>query len=341
MFRSIQSRSGDNRSASVATARASAPKSARFAADPLLDALRARLLELALEARGSIGETQPAEAEVRRAQSEALIAQVEILSEIEDERQKRTPEPYERLRETRAWEVGSGEQFDDDDVARMVRMASLKLGIRSRHHSEEEAIEASRGIKFEALPSIERRAAEIVLRRRRAARNKPMDPASRIANHVRREWVAKVRPVRRKKGGTSLFSGPRSVVPISSIVRTAVPILDKLAGKPIASGIPTSRDLRTMKSAGMAALFAIVQMEHGTSSLEAIYKTLRTLRLERGMPDNKLINRKKLCDKGFNYPRISGGQAYACSVEVRCNSASDIDGVSRSWLKGRNALGFR
>ena len=334
MLRSSQSPSFSNGGAL-------ASKSKGFTPDSLLDALKLRLRELASERLASMSETQPAEADVRHAESEALIAQVDIFDRIDDEREKRLPARYERLRETRAWEVGRGEPFDDNDVARKVRMASLKLGIRSRHHSEEEAIEASRGIRFEDLPSIERRAAEIVLRRRRAARNKPMDPASRIANHVRREWFAKGRPVRRKKGRISLFSGPRSLVSISSIVRTAVPILGKLAGKPIASGIPTSRDLRTMKSAGMAALFAIVQMEYGASSLEAVYKALRTFRRQGGMPSIGLISKKKLRDKGFTQPRISGGQANASSVEVRCNSASDIDGVSRSWLKGRNKLGFR
>jgi hypothetical protein len=318
-----------------------APKSARFARDPLLDALQARLRELALEARGSISETQPAGADDRHAQSEALIAQVEILSEIEDERQKRVPEPYERLRETRVWEVGRGEPFGDDDVARMVRMVSLRLGIRSRHHSEEEAIEASRGIKFEDLPSIERRAAEIILRRRRAARNNRMEPASRIANHVRGEWFAKVPPARRRKGGISFFSDSRIVVPIPSIARIAVPILDNLVGKPIASAIPTSRDPHTMKPAGMAALFAIVQMEHGASSFEAVYKAFRAFRRAGGMPSIPLIINKQLSDKDFSEPRIAGRQGYASFVEVQCNSASDIDGVTHSWRKGTNKLGFR
>jgi hypothetical protein len=325
----------------MATERALAPKSTGFTSDPLLDSLKLRLRDLALERHASTSDTQPAEVDVRHAESEALIAQVDIFDGIENEREKRLPARYERSRETRAWEVGRGEPFDEDDAARKARMASLRLGIRSRHHSEEEAIEASRGIEFEDLPSIERRAAEIALGRRRAARNKPMDPASRIANHIRQEWFAKVRPVRRKKGGISLFSGPRSVVPISSIVRTTVPILDKLAGKPMASGIPTSRDLLTMKSAGMAALFAIVQTEHPTSSLEAVYKALRTFRREGGMLNIALISKRKAHDKDFNHPRISGGQAHACFVEVRCNSASDIDGASRSWPKGRNKLGFR
>jgi hypothetical protein len=219
-----------------------------------------------------------AEADLRTAETEALVAQVEILDGIEDERQKHLPARYERLRETRAWEVGRGEPFDDDDAARKVRKASLRLGIRSRRHSEEKAIEASRGIKFKDLPSIERRAAEIVLGRRRAARNNPMEPASRIARYVRREWFAKVPPVRRKKGGISLFSGPRIVVPISSIVRIAVPILDQLAGKPIASGIPANRDPRTMKPAGMAALYAVVRLEYGSASLERVYNVLLELR---------------------------------------------------------------
>jgi hypothetical protein len=225
-----------------------------------------------------MSEASFAEADVRTAEKEALIARTDIFDGIEDERERRLPPRYERLKEIRAWEVSGGQQLDIDDVARRVRMASLKLGIRSRRHSEEEAIEASSGIKFEDLPSIERRAVEIVLRRRRAARNNKTEPASRIANYVRCEWFAKVRPVRRNKGGISLFSGPRILVPVSSIVRIAVPILDQLAGKPIPSGIPTNRDPLTMKPAGMAALYAIVRSEYGTVSLEAVYKVLRAFR---------------------------------------------------------------
>jgi hypothetical protein len=250
----------------------------QFVPDPMLDALQMRLRELALERHASMSEAPFAEADVRSAEKEALIAQTEIFDGIEDERERRLPPRYERLKEIRAWEVGSRQQLDIDDVARMVCMASLKLGIRSRRHSEEEAIEASSGIKFEDLPSIERRAVEIILRRRRAARNNKMEPASRIANYVRRERFAKVPPVQRNKGGISLFSGPRIVVPISSIVRIAVPILDQLAGKPIASGIPTNRDPRTMKPTGMAALYAIVQLEHGSASFERVYNVLRELR---------------------------------------------------------------
>jgi hypothetical protein len=276
--------------ASTVIDRTSAPKSARFAPDPLLEALQRRLRELAFEAHTSISEEPLAEADIRPIEMEALIAQADIFDGIDDERERRLPPRYERVKEIRAWEVGGGKQFDIDEVARMVRMASLKLGIRSRRHSEEEAIKASRGIKFEDLPSIEQRSVEIVLRRRRSARNNPRDPASRIANHVRREWFAKVPPVRRTKGEISFFSGPRIVVPISSIVRIAVPILDQLAGKPIASGIPTSCDSRTIKNAGMAALFAIVQMECGRVPNDTIYRAL--LKFRRGwgwMPHNTLI----------------------------------------------------
>jgi hypothetical protein len=255
-----------------------APKSAGFTPNLLLDALKERLRELALETRAAMNEAPLVETDIQRAEIEARIAQFEIFAGIDDERERRLPSRCERLQDVRAWEVGSGKRFDIDDVARMVRMASLKLGIRSRRHSEQRAIEASRGIKFDNLPSIERRAAEIVLGLRRAARNNPRDPASRIANCVRREWFQKVPSVRRKKGGISFFSGSRTVVPISSIVRIAAPILDQLARKPIASAIPTSRDPRTMKPAGMAALYAIVLLEYGKASFERVYKALRELR---------------------------------------------------------------
>ena len=184
------------------------------------------------------------ETDIQRAEIEARIAQFEIFAGIDDEREGAFPPRYERLQDVRAWEVGSGKRFDIDDVARMVRMASLKLGIRSRRHSEQRAIEASRGIKFDNLPSIERRAAEIVLGLRRAARNYPMDPASRIANCVRREWFQKVRSVRRKKGGISFFSGPRIVVPISSIVRIAVP-----NSRPACGDADSKRDSHSSRSA--------------------------------------------------------------------------------------------
>jgi hypothetical protein len=193
---------------------------------------------------------------------------------IQDERLRRLTAAYERRRDYRASKAGRGQPFDPDFAARLVRIASLKLGIRSRRHSEQEAFEASRGIKFEGLPSIERRAAEIVLGRRRAARNNPLDPATRIAGFVRCEWFSENPRVRRKKTeGISLHEIDRIPIPIPSIVRIAVPILDQLAGKPIASGIPTSRDPRFMEPAGMAALLAIVRLARGgRASFEAVYK---------------------------------------------------------------------
>jgi hypothetical protein len=169
-------------------------------------------------------------------------------------RRAQLPTREKLLLELRAWKV-EGKPFDIDFLACLARIASLKLGIRSRRHSEEEAIDISMGIKFRDLATIEHRAVKIVLGRRRAAKNNCMEPASRIANQIRSEWLQPVRSIRRNKG---------VLVSIATIIRTAVPILDKLAGEPIASGIPTSRDLLSMKPAGMAALFAIVQLEYGS-----------------------------------------------------------------------------
>lgn len=246
-------------------------KFAVFAPNPILEALKARLREMALEARASRNQASVADDEVRSLDKEARIAQAEIFLAIRDERQNRRPDRYERQLELREWEV-AGEPFDVDFAARLVRIASLKCGRRSRRYSEEKAIEASSGIKFQDLPAIERRAVEIVLGRRRVAKNNRMEPASRIANQVRREWLTPVPPVRRNKGRP---------ISISSIVRVAVPILDQLAGKPIASGIPTSRDLLSMKPAGMAALFAIVQLEFGERSpFESVYEALLEFRRE-------------------------------------------------------------
>jgi hypothetical protein len=229
-----------------------------------------RLRELASEPRASVNEAQPVgESDGRLAERAALLAQVNIFSAIHDERRSRLPDRYKRLREFRAWKVG-GQPFDIDQAARLVRIGSLKLGIRSRRHSEEEAIEASSGIKFQDLPSVERRAVEIVLGRRRAAKNNRREPASRIADLVRSEWTPVVPVVRCNKGAP---------ISISSIVRIAVPILDKLADKPIASGIPTSPDLQSIKLAGMAALFAIVQLEYGMASpLKSVYEALLEFR---------------------------------------------------------------
>jgi hypothetical protein len=120
----------------------------------MLQALRMRLRELALERRASMSEAPFAETDIQRAEFDAQLAQFEIFAEIEEERERRLPPRYERLQQIRAWEVSSGKQFDIDVVARMVRMASLRLGIRCRRHSEEKAIQASAGIKFEDLPSI-------------------------------------------------------------------------------------------------------------------------------------------------------------------------------------------
>jgi hypothetical protein len=254
----------------------SARKLAALAQDPVLDALRMQLRELALEARASVNEEPVMEADVRRAELEAQIAQAGIFLAIQDERQNRRLPGYERLRALRAWKV-EGEPFDIDHAARLVRIVSLKLEIRSRRHSEEEAIEASKGVKFQDLPSIERRAAEIVLGRRRAAKSNRREPASRIANQVRSEWLALVPSVRCNNG---------TPISISSIVRIAIPILDQLAGKTVASGIPTSGDLRSMKSAGMAALFAIVQLEYGSvTPLKSVYEVLLEFRREQSGPD--------------------------------------------------------
>jgi hypothetical protein len=254
----------------------------RFAPDPLLDALQTRLREMALEARASTNKGQIKD-DALSVDVEVQIAQAEIFWAINDERRSRLPPRYERRRSIRAWEVGSGELFDEDQAARLARMCSLRLGIRSRRHSKDEAFEASRGIKFRDLPTIERRAVEIVLRRRRAARNNPTDPASRIANYVRREWFQKVPPVGRKKTeGISLYEMHCIPIPVPLIVRVAVPILDRLAGKPMPSGIPTSCDPRTIKNAGMAALFAIVQMECGRIPIDTVYRALLKFRRGRG-----------------------------------------------------------
>jgi hypothetical protein len=223
-------------------------------------------------AHASTNERAIEEVDVRTAEREAQVAQAQIFWAIQVERQSRKPARYLRLRELRNWKI-EGEPFDIDHAARLARFGSLKLGISSRRHSEEEAIQASSGIKFQDLPSVERRAVEIVLGRRRAAKNNRGEPASRIADLVRSEWIPEVPAVRCNKG---------LPISISSIVRIAVPILDKLAGKLIASGIPTSGDdLQTMKPAGMAALFAIVNLEYGAySSLKSVYEALREFRRE-------------------------------------------------------------
>jgi hypothetical protein len=258
-----------------------AAKLAVLAQDPILNALKSKLREIAL-AHASRKERAVGEVDVRTAEKEAQVAQAEIFLAIQDEQQNRRskryehesegePEHYKRQRELRKWKV-AGEPFDIDSAARLVRIGSLRLGIRSRRHSEEEAIEASKGLKYESLASIERRAVEIVLGRRRAPKNNRSEPAARIASLVRSEWIPQVPSLRPKKGV------PISIAPI---VRIAVPILDKLAGRPIASGIPTYRDLHSMKPAGVAALFAIVQLEYGKATpLESVYEALLEFRRE-------------------------------------------------------------
>ena len=141
-----------------------------ISSDPLPDVLQARLRELALQKYTS--EVPLPEANVRSVELEVSIAQADIFLAIQDERLRRLTAPYERRRNHRASEGRLG-LFDQDFVARLVRVESLKRGIRSRRHSEQEAVEASTEITFVGLPSIEQRAAEIVLSRRRAARNNP------------------------------------------------------------------------------------------------------------------------------------------------------------------------
>ena len=264
----MRDRGAGRSTGNVALLRGSARRLIALRHDPTLEALQTRLRELALGAV-SRGGRPSSEADVRYAELKAQIAQTEILLATQDARGVQLPMRYERLRELRAWKV-EGEPLDIDFVARLVRITSFRLGIRSRRHSEEEAIEASKGIKFQDLPAIEKRAAEIVLGRRRAAKNNGADAASQIANQLRREWLAPVPWARRNKG---------TPLSISAIVRASVPILDELAGTPIASGIPTTRELPSMKPAGMAALFAIVQLGYGTATpLESVYVALLEFR---------------------------------------------------------------
>lgn len=241
----------------------------------MLQALRLRLQNLALESIAATNGAPFERADLRLAETAALVTQSEIFAEI-DRAEKRLLLParsehlQDYLQKIREWEVGR-EPFEINDAARQVRIASLKLGIRSRRHSEEEAIDASVGVKYDDLPIIEKRAVEIVLGRRRAAKNNKMEIASRLANEVRREWIAAVPPIKRSKGK------PLSV---ATIVRIAVPRLDKLAGKEIVAGIPTSQDPAKMKSPGFAALYAIIRLSYGMVSSEHIYKSLVETRRE-------------------------------------------------------------
>jgi hypothetical protein len=267
---------GDDRTQGNVCGESAAAKSAMkltaLARNPILETLKKRLRDLALEARVAANQTPLAEADVRRAETDARIAQTRIFFAMQDERRDRLPLRYERLRELREWRADKSQLFNIDFVVRLVRIESLRLGIGSRRHSNEEAIEASVGIKFSDLPSIERRAVEIVLGHRRAANSNKQEPASRIAKRVRREWITKVTPVRQNKGR------PLS---ISSIVRIAIPILDQLAGEPIPSGIPTDRDLDTMRPVGMAVLFAIVKLTYGeVFAFASLYEAVLDFRKE-------------------------------------------------------------
>jgi hypothetical protein len=226
--------------------------------------LRLRLYDLALaNIAGKID--APVEGADRRcAEIKSRLALAEIFAAIDVERKRLIPPRYEYTRQMYEWKIG-GEPFVIDDAARKVRIASLRSGIRSRRHSEEEAIEASRGVSYKDLPSIEQRAVEIVLGRRRSAKKNPTELASRLADQVRKDWIQTVPSVRRRKD---------RLVSVASIVRITVPILERLGGKPIMAAIPASQDPGFKKSAGMAALIATIRLSYGMVSSEHIYNVL-------------------------------------------------------------------
>jgi hypothetical protein len=188
-----------------------------------------------------------------------------IFQELGSEQDKLRPTRPERLDEIRNWKMGKGvhsSPLGDDFVPSLVRETRLQRGIGYRKRSKSKAIEGSIGVTYESLTAIEKRAVDIVLGKRRVARNKVSDTASRIAKAIQDEWLTPIPTVK--------ITDPRTLS-VRTIVRIALPFIEEIAGGPVRGGTPKDdNDPSVMDPPAVGALVAIVLMAHKSTTAEYI-----------------------------------------------------------------------
>ena len=97
---------------------------------------------------------------------EIRITKARIFVELSLEQSKLIPPGVGRQREMRNWRAGKEKYwppFSSDWAAKLVRKASLRMGVRSRRYSEAKAIEASTNVTYADLKLVEKRAADMVI----------------------------------------------------------------------------------------------------------------------------------------------------------------------------------
>jgi hypothetical protein len=204
-----------------------------------------------------------------------------IFFELSLEQSKLIPPCVDRQREMRNWRAGKkeyGPPIAPDWAAKLVRKASRRMGVQTPRHSEAKSIEASTSIAYADLTLVEKRAVDVAIGNRRAARRTPDDRAIKLAKAVRREWLRPVPPFREAQA---------TALSIEAIVRIALPHLDALANGPIRGGTPDNDDdPATMEPPGLGALVAIARMTHPRAGWEYICDVIRKCR----KPDTSASN---------------------------------------------------
>jgi hypothetical protein len=205
------------------------------------------------------------------------ISKTQIFLDLNHEQLKLIPPSLSHQKRTekeiRNWAAGKGSHgppFCPDFAARLVRIESLRRGVRSRRFSEENAIWASKGVGYADLTSKEKRAADFVLGRRRRWRHDPADPDMQIAKAVSSDWLTPVPPFRAKNARS---------LSIEAIVHTALPHIDELANANIRGGTPDNEhDPAVMEPPGLGALVAIVRMAYPNAGFEYICDLIQSYR---------------------------------------------------------------
>jgi hypothetical protein len=162
---------------------------------------------------------------------------------------------------------GNGESEGKDSLRDWVAVLVRKARLQSREpgwrrHSEATAIEGSVNVTYADLSEIEKRAANMIIGKRRPLRVLRNDRAEKLAKAVRDEWIKPVPQFRRKRRARTLS--------IDAIVLTVLPILDDLANGPIKLPMNYEDDPARMEPSALGALVAIARMWHPNANYEYI-----------------------------------------------------------------------
>jgi hypothetical protein len=173
------------------------------------------------------------------------------------------------------WKGRSEGKEDYESLRDWVAILVRKARLQSREpgwklHSEATAIERSVNVTYADLSEIEKRAANMIIGKRRPLRVLRNDRAAKLAKAVRDEWIKPVPPFRKKKATRTLT--------IETIVLTVLPVLDALANGPIRLSEPDDDDPEKMNPAPLGALLAIVRMAHPKARFEYICQVIRKSR---------------------------------------------------------------